>query len=149
MVVFRWANRGTTWVFLKLWVSVKCEPFSVFHNLGRRFVTSKMHLSPHWIRLLSVLRRWSVVVHSFYNAVPIVGVPCLVLVLLRNTFIWGLLFVSVLVLQSSWWRREIWLLCFDCLPGDCYCSVVLSDGAVGWSAVCDCSIPESYSLNYF
>ena len=27
-------------------------------NLGRRFGTSKMHLSPRWLRLLSVLRRW-------------------------------------------------------------------------------------------
>ena len=27
-------------------------------NLGRRFDTSKMHLGPRWLRLLSVLRRW-------------------------------------------------------------------------------------------
>ena len=27
-------------------------------NLGRRFGTSKMHLSPQWLWLLSVLRRW-------------------------------------------------------------------------------------------
>ena len=27
-------------------------------NLGRRFGTSKMYLSPQWLRLLSVLRRW-------------------------------------------------------------------------------------------
>ena len=27
-------------------------------RLGRRFGTSKMHLSPQWLRLLSVLRRW-------------------------------------------------------------------------------------------
>ena len=26
-------------------------------------------------------------------------------------------FVSVLVLQSSWWGRESWLLCLICLPG--------------------------------
>ena len=26
-------------------------------------------------------------------------------------------FASILVLQSSWWRRESWLLCFVCLPG--------------------------------
>ena len=26
-------------------------------------------------------------------------------------------FVSVLVLQSSWWGREGWLLCLFCLPG--------------------------------
>ena len=27
-------------------------------NLGRRFGTSKMHLSPQWLGLLSILRRW-------------------------------------------------------------------------------------------
>ena len=26
-------------------------------------------------------------------------------------------FMSILVLQSSWWRRESWLLCLICLPG--------------------------------
>ena len=26
-------------------------------------------------------------------------------------------FMSILVLQSSWWWRESWLLYFDCLPG--------------------------------
>ena len=26
-------------------------------------------------------------------------------------------FMSILVLQSSWWGRESWLLYFDCLPG--------------------------------
>ena len=40
-------------------------------------------------------------------------------------------FVSFLVLQSSWWRREGWLLYVVCLC---------------WSAVCDCGISWSYSL---
>ena len=31
---------------------------SAITNLGRRFGTSKMHISPRWPRLLSVLRRW-------------------------------------------------------------------------------------------
>ena len=26
-------------------------------------------------------------------------------------------FMSILVLQSSWWGRENWLLCLVCLPG--------------------------------
>ena len=26
-------------------------------------------------------------------------------------------FMSILILQSSWWGREIWLLCLICLPG--------------------------------
>ena len=37
---------------------------------------------------------------------------------LRNSFRCFVVryFMSILVLQSSWWRRESWLLCF-CLPG--------------------------------
>ena len=31
---------------------------------------------------------------------------------------------------------------------DCYCSVALSYGVVGWSAVCDCGISLSYSLAF-
>ena len=31
---------------------------------------------------------------------------------------------------------------------DCYCSVFLPHGAMGWSAVCDCGISLSYSLNF-
>ena len=29
---------------------------------------------------------------------------------------------------------------------DCYCSVALPHGAVGWSAVCDCGISLIYSF---
>ena len=29
---------------------------------------------------------------------------------------------------------------------DCYCSLTLPHGAVGWSAVCECGISWSYSL---
>ena len=32
---------------------------------------------------------------------------------------------------------------------DCYCSVALPRGAVGWSSVCDCCISWSYSFIYF
>ena len=42
------------------------------HNLGRRFGTSKMHLIPKWLRLLSVLSG-SVVVYSLLILTPIVG----------------------------------------------------------------------------
>ena len=59
-------------------------------------------------------------------------------------------FVSFLVLQSSWRRRESWLLCFYCLTDVfyCKCSVTLPQGAVGLSAVCDCGISWSYSLTF-
>ena len=52
-------------------------------NLGRRFGTSKMHLSPpppppppppRWLRLLSVLGGGSVVVDCLFIVTPIVGV---------------------------------------------------------------------------
>ena len=33
--------------------------------------------------------------------------------------------------------RKKEFLCFICLPGGCYCSVVLPHGVVGWSAVCN------------
>ena len=45
-----------------------------------------------------------------------------------------LYFVSILVLQD----RESWLLYFSCRG--CYRSLPLSQGAVGWSAVCDSGI---------
>ena len=32
------------------------------------------------------------------------------------------------------------------MSGDCYCSRVLSYGAVGWSAVCDCGISDHNHL---
>ena len=46
-----------------------------------------------------------------------------------------------LVLQSSWWGKESWLLYFFVflVSCDCYCYVAHSHGAMGWSAVCDCS----------
>ena len=35
------------------------------------------------------------------------------------------------------------------MPFDCYCSVSLPHGALGWSAVCDCGISWSYSLTFY
>ena len=32
---------------------------------------------------------------------------------------------------------------------DCYCSVALPHGDVGWSALCDCGISYSYSLAFY
>ena len=42
-------------------------------NLGRRFGTSKMHLSPRWLRLLSVLRRWFCCCDFLFIVTLIVG----------------------------------------------------------------------------
>ena len=57
-------------------------------------------------------------------------------------------FVSFLVLQSSHWGRESWLLYFNCLLA-VTCQLVslsLPRGAMGWSAVCVCGGYSSYSL---
>ena len=70
-----------------------------------------MHLSPRWLRLLSVLRRWFCCLLTF----------CLLLLpLLESVIVLCFVvryFMSILVLQSSWWGRESWLLCLICLPG--------------------------------
>ena len=54
-------------------------------NLGRRFGTSKMYLSPQWFWLLSVLGDGSVVVDSLLIVTPIVGFCNFVYVLLCVT----------------------------------------------------------------
>ena len=66
---------------------------------------------PRWLRLLSVLRRWFCCCWLF----------CLLLLPLWESvivlcFVFRY-FMSILVLQSSWWGRESWLLCLICLPG--------------------------------
>ena len=71
-------------------------------------------------------------VESLFIVAPIVRILCLFLVFMQYV-------VSFLDLQSSWWGRGSWLLtCVVFLmPCDCYCSVAVPHGAVGWSAVCD------------
>ena len=49
-------------------------------------------------------------------------------------------FLSSLVLQSSCWGRESWLLCLVCLPGVLCWFSGSPRGAMGLSAVCDCGI---------
>ena len=80
-------------------------------NLGRRFGTSKMHLSPWWLRLLSVLRRWFCCCWLFVYCYSHCGESVIVLCFAVRYF------MSILVLQSSWEGRESWLLCLICLPG--------------------------------
>ena len=70
----------------------------------------KMHLSPQLLRLLSVLRP-----RSGCSGFIVYGCShCL-----WGFCVWSLFCYSVLcdflVLQSSWWGRESWLLCFNCL----------------------------------
>ena len=81
-------------------------------NLERKFGTCKMHLSPRWLRLLSVLRRWFCCwwLFVFVYCNSIVGAVFVLCFVVRN-------FISILVLQSSWWGRESRLLCLICLLG--------------------------------
>ena len=58
-------------------------------------------------------------------------------------------FMSILVLQSSWWGRESWLLCLICLSGVLRWLSGSSCGAMELSAVCDCCISWSYSLTIY
>ena len=56
-------------------------------------------------------------------------------------------FVYILAVQSSWRRKESWLLCYYiCIVLQMYCfykySVALPHGYVGWSAVCDLVFPD-------
>ena len=74
-------------------------------NLGQRFGTNKMHFSPP----VAALSGGSFVVDSLLIVTPIVGF-CVLCFVVRYL-------VSILVLQSSQWGRESWLLCFVCLLG--------------------------------
>ena len=100
---------------------------------------SKMHLS---LRLPSLLRQWFCC--------------CWFIVLYPSHYLWGLCiglcfgmhyFVSFIVLQSSWWGKESWLLCNNCLS---YVLLLfIFCGSSLWCrAVRDCGIFWSYSLTF-
>ena len=72
-----------------------------------------MHLSPpppRWLRLLSVLRQWFCCCWLFLLLLPLWESVFVLCFDVRY-------FMSILVLQSSWWGRESWLPCLICLPG--------------------------------
>ena len=81
-------------------------------NQGRRFGTSKVHWSPPPPVTLATVRS---------KAVVLLLIRCWLLLLLWDSVIVLCLavcyIVSILVLRSSLWGRESWLLCFVCLPG--------------------------------
>ena len=95
-------------------------------NPWQIFVTSKMQLSPQVV-LLMLIRCWLLL--SLWGSVVVL---CFAV----------RYFVSILVLRSSRWRRESWLLCFVCLPGVLSLFVALPCHATGLSAVCDCGISD-------
>ena len=80
-------------------------------NLGRRFCTSKMHLS-HLVALSAVCSKAVVLLLLTFCLLllPMWGSIIVLCFVVRY-------FMSILVLQSSWWGRDSWLLCLICLPG--------------------------------
>ena len=80
-------------------------------NLGRRFGTSKMHLSPRVAK--AAVRSKAVVLVLLTFCLLLLPLWESVIVLCFDVRY----FMSILVLQSSWWGRESWLLCLICLPG--------------------------------
>ena len=103
-------------------------------NPGRRFGTSKMHLSPP-VALAAVRSK---------EVVLLLLIRCLLLLPLWDSVIDLCFvvryFVSILVLQSSQLGRESWLPCFVCLLVSHDCCVALPHDVMGLSAVCDCGI---------
>ena len=88
--------------------------FQQQQNLGRRFGTSKMHLSPTTPPpvALAAFRSKAVVLGSVVaDCYSQLWDPVIVLCFVVRYF------VSILVLQSSRLGGESWLLCFVCLPG--------------------------------
>ena len=55
-------------------------------------------------------------------------------------------FVSILVMQSSWWWCKSWFLWLVCLHVSRDCCAAFLRSATSLSAVCDCGICWSYSL---
>ena len=95
-------------------------------------------LTPDWNRI-PFKGGGSVVVDFLFIVTLIVGVCNCSCFVVRY-------FMSILVLHSSWWERESWLLCLICLPGVSDVCAAIPRGATGLSAVCDCGISWSYSL---
>ena len=113
-IIVRWFDYNVSlWWYIAIARNPPCELNNFVlqqqQNLGLRFGTSKMHLSPHLcvvcskaVVLLSMIRCWLLL--PLWDSVIVL---CFVV---RH-------FVSILDLQLSWWGRESWLLCFVCLPG--------------------------------
>ena len=57
--------------------------------------------------------------------------------------------MSVLVLRSTWWGKEGWLLCLVCFLVSRDRCVALPRGTIGLSAVRDCVFPDHTRLLFF
>ena len=125
---------------------MRAEHFLYFNNgriWGEDLVPVKCIWAPRWLGLLSVLGRWFCCCWLFVYCYSHCGGSVVVLCFVVRYF------MSILVLQSSWWGRESWLLCLICLPGVSDGWEALPRGATGLSAVCYCGFSWSYSLTIF
>ena len=101
------------------------------------------HLSPLWLRLLSILRWLFCCCWFFVMVTPGVGV------LIVTGFV-VCYFMSILVLQSSWLGRErVGFFAWFVFLVSCDCCVALPCDSISLSAACDCGISWSYSLTIF
>ena len=93
-------------------------------NLGRRLGTSKMHLSPWWLRLPVVL-----LLLTFCLLLLPLWASVIVLCFVVRYF------MSILVLQSSWWGRERELVALLNLSSWCLVMVEWFFLAVPWDCL--------------
>ena len=143
-----------TWTFLVL---------QQRQNLGRRFGTSKMHLSPRWLKLLSVLWRWLCCCWLFVYCYSHVGVCncsmfcCMILyvrssiaiilmgkrelVALLNLSSWCLVMVEWLFLVVPWVVCGLWLWYFLIIFTYYFCMPVLVNFDMHMNAKRDQIIP--------
>ena len=101
-------------------------------NLGQKFGTSKMHLNPRWLRLLSNLRTWLCFCWLLFICTPIVGVCncsmfCCTLLYVHYSItiiLMGKRELVALLNLSSWCLVMVELL-FVAVPWDCLRFVIV------------------------
>ena len=83
-------------------------------------------------------------VHTLvYSLVVVALVVCGGLLVLNPWFVLQY-FESFLVLKSSCWRRESWLLYLCCVL-----NVMFPRSAMGWSVVCDYGMSWTFKISFF
>ena len=117
-----WLNQNFGF-FIQKYFSVKSPQFPrvSYSHMIRRRISARLKWTPLVLNLLPRM-------HNSYSFAPnflLLLTLCLLLLPLWDTVIVLCFvvryFMSILVLQSSWWGRESWLLCLICLPGVSWC----------------------------
>ena len=106
---------------------INCLYFAVLPFAASPFSSPEPKAQGELLRLLGVCRMLCVINNFFKSQQPINywlyydQAFCLLFLLFSESVIVLCFvvryFMSILVLQSSWWGRESWLLCLNCLPG--------------------------------